>query len=91
MPVIRTDATVLADCRQDNQACAEGFRCVEQAGDWNCVADDGNNLPSHCYDGALSGDESSVDCGGACPGCEIGATCNQNSDCLSQAAKTALA
>ena len=34
VPVIRTDATVLADCRQDNQSCAEGFRCVDQAGVW---------------------------------------------------------
>ncbi|MCA9717977.1 MAG: hypothetical protein KC468_25110, partial [Myxococcales bacterium] len=34
-----------------------------------------------CDDGLLSGDESDVDCGGGCGGCELGGVCNGNPDC----------
>jgi hypothetical protein len=37
----------------------------------------------HCFDGILSGDESDVDCGGSCPGCEIGDSCEDYDDCSS--------
>ena len=36
-----------------------------------------------CLDGALGGDESDVDCGGACRGCEEGRQCRSGRDCLS--------
>jgi hypothetical protein len=39
-------------------------------------------LPIHCYDGVVSGDETDVDCGGACPGCAILKDCAVNSDCV---------
>ena len=42
------------------------------------------SLPAHCTDGALSGDETEIDCGGSCEPCtQIGVTCQENSDCAS--------
>ncbi|RYZ01901.1 MAG: hypothetical protein EOO73_33935 [Myxococcales bacterium] len=39
-------------------------------------------LPSHCYDGEATGDETAVDCGGSCQGC-TNARCESDADCLS--------
>jgi hypothetical protein len=41
-------------------------------------------VPEYCYDGQLTGDETSVDCGGGlCHGCGGGQVCAINSDCAS--------
>lgn len=34
-----------------------------------------------CDDGMTNGEETAVDCGGDCPGCEVGAGCEASSDC----------
>lgn len=36
-----------------------------------------------CVDGLQNGTESDVDCGGDCPGCQIGDSCNSDPDCAS--------
>lgn len=41
----------------------------------------GADLPAGCFDGAKDGDESDVDCGGSCPGCNPGGTCAKPADC----------
>ena len=48
------------------------------------ASDDTNGadeIPEHCDDGELSGDETDVDCGGSCPPCEIGESCEVRTDC----------
>ena len=50
---------------------------------------DGSTLPADtgpgatCSDGVPNGDESGVDCGGSCPPCADGSTCNGPEDCAS--------
>jgi len=34
-----------------------------------------------CDDGIVSGDESDLDCGGSCAGCELDGVCNESGDC----------
>jgi hypothetical protein len=41
--------------------------------------------PANCADNVKNGGESDVDCGGPCPPCADGKTCNGGSDCLSTA------
>lgn len=41
-------------------------------------------LRSACFDGKRNGDESDIDCGGSCDGCEAARRCEQDSDCESQ-------
>jgi len=36
-----------------------------------------------CSNSVQDGDETDVDCGGSCPGCEVGQTCSVHQDCLS--------
>lgn len=38
--------------------------------------------PANCTDSELNGDETDVDCGGSCPGCDFGQMCADNNDCL---------
>ena len=73
--------------------CAEGEVCVADA----CVSAEcvgvqcppgtacaqGVCRPNSCGDGAKSGTESDVDCGGPCAPCNTGRTCGANGDCLS--------
>ncbi|MBL9106748.1 MAG: hypothetical protein JNL82_37850 [Myxococcales bacterium] len=40
--------------------------------------------PPACDDQAQNGDESDVDCGGACKGCELGGACGDMNDCASK-------
>lgn len=40
-----------------------------------------NETFDRCFDRVLDGDESDVDCGGECRGCEAGATCTAATDC----------
>ena len=46
---------------------------------------DGATDPVHCYDNAVSGDETGLDCGGSCDrACFAGFGCVTNDDCLSK-------
>lgn len=56
-------------CQVDGD-CASG-RCLEN----QCVADS-------CDDGVKGGDETGVDCGGACVPCAEGQPCNTGQDCV---------
>ncbi|MEM6996461.1 MAG: SBBP repeat-containing protein [Myxococcota bacterium] len=68
-------------------ACGNGV----PEGDEQC--DDGNRdesdactslcAPPSCSDGLRSGDESDVDCGGSCEGCDIDDGCEADADCAS--------
>jgi hypothetical protein len=53
-------------------SCAAGQECIQHA----CVS------PS-CANHLRDGDESDVDCGGACPGCPLGGSCSTRRDCAS--------
>lgn len=57
--------------------CRAGSDCASSS----CVGD-ACAAPT-CADGVANGDESDVDCGGACPACGDGATCGSGADCLS--------
>lgn len=67
-------------CLED-KACAAGTDCQSNNCDIGktdkCVA---MNTPT-CADGVKNQDETDVDCGGACPACNLGQTCDKNSDC----------
>jgi hypothetical protein len=76
-----------ADCGGGcERACGAGAGCVSDA---DC--DDGLFCPEQtavcsevsCDDDVLNGTETSIDCGGGCPGCDDGADCNAGSDCQS--------
>lgn len=68
-------------------SCGDGVvDSGEECDDGNSVSDDGCTNSCEidtCNDGVLNGDESDVDCGGSCGGCEEGDVCNSDSDCLS--------
>jgi cysteine-rich repeat protein len=73
----------------DQATCGDGFVWAGQEGcdDANLANDDACTTscaaPS-CGDGLMSGGESDVDCGGpSCPGCALGDSCVQGSDCAS--------
>ncbi|MFI5398812.1 MAG: hypothetical protein ACHQ9S_25060, partial [Candidatus Binatia bacterium] len=38
-------------------------------------------VPAHCFNGVKDGDETGVDCGGSCSGCDVGNSCKTSSDC----------
>jgi hypothetical protein len=44
--------------------------------------------PVSCYDGIQNQGESGIDCGGPCLRCNIGVTCNSDSDCTTGACNT---
>ena len=65
-------------------ACLDGRTCVAQAnGTGRCLVRGAASEPATCKDGILSGDETSVDCGGpTCSSrCELGSACVADSDC----------
>ncbi len=47
------------------------------------VTVDVEKMPAACQNGALDAEEADLDCGGQCPGCQDGASCSQNIDCVS--------
>ena len=72
------------NCTSDAQ-CANGLVCVNQRGaSFNLGAGVNICLLATCNDGALNGNETAVDCGGACGACVSisglngGAQCNDN-------------
>lgn len=76
-------------CAPGKSLCKLGTRCVDPGA---CC--DGTDCPSgvctsgtcaaaSCADNTKNGDETAKDCGGACPGCATGETCNAPKDCTS--------
>jgi hypothetical protein len=57
----------------DGEDCLEDSDCASQL----CDPEDGTCLAPSCTDGLLNGDETDLDCGGAC-----GATCDPGEDCV---------
>jgi hypothetical protein len=60
----------------DHQKCAAGTDC-ESAICTNQVCQ-----PASCTDLAVNGDETDLNCGGACPKCAQGQRCGDDADCL---------
>ncbi len=77
-----TDVDCGGSCPNDcdsGQGCADGDDCISQV----CDPDALTCTPPACDDGVQNGDESDVDCGGACGNtCESGETCNSGLDCI---------
>ena len=75
-----------AACEQTRVCDGQGS-CVECIDDLFCTGGDicleHVCVPATCGDGTLNGDETAVDCGGSCPGCENGEVCNEGGDCQS--------
>jgi hypothetical protein len=68
-------------CSQSD-ACQSGSECP--SGVCGAGADGGSRCAEPtCADGVSNGDELSVDCGGACGPCALGAPCRTASDCAS--------
>jgi hypothetical protein len=65
--------------------CPPGFQCETDQRCRRAPPIDASVPPtgdmSLCKSGALDGDESDVDCGGSCPGCEVGRLCKVDADC----------
>ena len=69
-----------ADLRMDDRSVISfGYRAYFRAcADGQCV----DATPfDHCFDRKLDADETDVDCGGSCRGCEAGASCAVAADC----------
>lgn len=62
-----------AACRAESD-CEAGLYCASAT--LLCT-------PVSCEDGEQNGVETGVDCGGGCPGCEVGAACAGDADCAS--------
>ncbi|MBS3141837.1 hypothetical protein J4464_00435 [Candidatus Woesearchaeota archaeon] len=60
---------------EDNSDCRTGY-CEDDDGVKKCAK-------SSCRDDIKNGDETDVDCGGACGKCDDGDDCEENSDCKS--------
>jgi hypothetical protein len=72
-----------ADCRDDLALVHPG---AAESCDANGVDDDCDDTVDECdtcRDGVRDGDETAVDCGGSCSGCDVGGTCLVAADCLS--------
>jgi hypothetical protein len=61
------------DCVDGFKSCAPGLVCI----DFRCVG-------SSCADMKIAGNETDLDCGGSCPGCDNGRKCNVLEDCKSR-------
>ena len=66
----------------DGKACADNDDCQSGYCDLANTGTCGVPAPA-CDDGTKNGDESDVDCGGACPGCMVGQACGKDADCAS--------
>ena len=72
-------------CEDRDVECDEGHPCTA---DVNCASgfchpeENVCAIPT-CNDGFINQDETDVDCGGSCPGCDVGQKCSTDNDCLS--------
>lgn len=64
-------------CRE-NRGCVDDGDCLSSA---SCRG--GRCKSPTCSDGIRNQDESDIDCGGRCDGCDVGQRCNRASDCES--------
>ncbi len=74
------------DCGGSCRPCPDGYHCEvnEDCQSSNCADGVCEESLESCVDGEQNQDETDVDCGGVlCPGCQIGAACNVDADCLS--------
>lgn len=62
-------------CSNEGEACPRGEDCVT-----GVCADEICQAPA-CDDGVPNGDETDVDCGGRCPGCDYCGVCADDGDC----------
>jgi hypothetical protein len=66
--------------------CSDHGSCVACLDNTHCpgqICAEGFCVEGSCQDGALTGDETDVDCGGSCPPCNNNGACAQPSDCKS--------
>jgi hypothetical protein len=63
--------------------CADGSPCADASTCASAVCLAGFCSSESCADHAQNGDETSVDCGGACPPCADGLGCGDGTDCTS--------
>jgi len=66
------------DGRSTDEVCGEETGCSSDS------CERGGCAEPSCSDGRRNQDETDVDCGGGCPGCEDGAECRTHSDCRSK-------
>jgi len=67
---------------KDGQNCTTHDNCMSN----NCLNIGTNGfkcIPPTCSDQILNGNETGIDCGGACQSCSNGTPCNVDADCLS--------
>ncbi len=85
------------DCNQSKNGKLEEsiFLTIDQYVCWTVFDKNNNNAsrtqffqkdnitqPAHCQNGVLDEDETGIDCGGSCEGCEKGSFCMDDSDCI---------
>ncbi len=87
--VLNGDETDI-DCGGSCDArCGEGERCeeAEDCAERVCRRDDEDEFrickAPTCRDEVRNGTETAIDCGGECGPCDVGDTCEQHTDCLS--------
>jgi hypothetical protein len=55
----------------------------EESSEVESSSEESETSQASCANGIKDGDESDVDCGGSCPGCDNGKECESDGDCLS--------
>ncbi|MBM4783538.1 MAG: hypothetical protein GQE15_38175, partial [Archangiaceae bacterium] len=93
--VTGTESDVDCGASEGCQGCSVGKRCTgpSDCASGACHATTGLCVANTCVDGARTGDESDVDCGGSCPTkCALNQQCNftqrGNADCASNVCST---
>ena len=88
--LISVGLLVLAACSSEpdtKTACADcaapDMATEDDAAQDGSRGDDDQGAPASCFDDALNGDESDIDCGGDCAPCDDGAACGGDDDCAS--------
>lgn len=78
-------ASGFGDCDTDdgtNTDCLNGLKCVTDIGpNFGLATDYDVCVPHHCANEVEDGDETDIDCGGSCGGCQLNASCSDDADC----------
>lgn len=79
-------AAGFGDCDSDDPSepwdCLNGLTCVTNVGPkFGMGPEHDVCLPAHCADGVKDDDETDIDCGNSCGGCDNGLDCGDNVDC----------